>query len=179
MYGPDRWLIILGTLTIDSDNGCLFVSSGCVFDQGFENLQIGVYTFSAFCVDGSVHSVTFNVTGSETDYYHLGCGLWVKASANGIRLYNSTSDSLGIKAAKLELGSQQTLAHIENGAWQLNEIPDYGEQLARCQRYFQLYSASDKRPAKAVDCRPVMRADPSQGTIVIGSTTYYYNTADL
>ena len=40
-------------------------------------------------------------------------------------------------AAKLELGSQQTLAHQENGAWVLNEIPDYGEQLRRCQRYFQ------------------------------------------
>lgn len=39
-------------------------------------------------------------------------------------------------AAKLELGVQQTLAHKENGVWVLNEIPDYGEQLARCQRYY-------------------------------------------
>ncbi|MDO5765664.1 MAG: hypothetical protein Q4P84_08205, partial [Elusimicrobiales bacterium] len=37
---------------------------------------------------------------------------------------------------KLELGDRQTLAHQdENGVWQLNEIPDYGEQLARCQRH--------------------------------------------
>ena len=83
------------------------------------------------------------------------------------------------KAAKLELGDQQTLAHQENGNWVLNEIPNYGEQLARCQRYFQLYSSADLRPAKAVDCRPTMRADPSQSTIVVNSTTYYYNTADL
>ena len=41
-----------------------------------------------------------------------------------------------IKAIKLELGSQQTLAHQENGKWVPNEIPDYGEQLRRCQRYF-------------------------------------------
>ena len=40
-----------------------------------------------------------------------------------------------LKAAKLELGSQQTLAHQENGNWVPNEIPDYGEQLARCQRH--------------------------------------------
>ena len=41
-----------------------------------------------------------------------------------------------VLAAKLELGSQQTLAHQdENGNWVLNEIPDYGEQLRRCQRY--------------------------------------------
>lgn len=42
-----------------------------------------------------------------------------------------------IIAVKLELGSQQTLAHQdENGVWVLNEIPNFGEQLRRCQRYF-------------------------------------------
>lgn len=42
-----------------------------------------------------------------------------------------------VLAIKLELGSQQTLAHQDsNGNWVLNEIPDYGEQLRRCQRYF-------------------------------------------
>ena len=85
-----------------------------------------------------------------------------------------------LRGCKLELGTKQTLAHQdENGNWVLNEIPDYGEQLARCQRYFQLYSSADLRPAKAVDCRPTMRADPAQSTIVVNSTTYYYNTADL
>ena len=42
-----------------------------------------------------------------------------------------------IRAAKLELGSEQTLAHNEgteqNPVWVLNEIPDYGEELAKCQ----------------------------------------------
>lgn len=38
-------------------------------------------------------------------------------------------------AAKLELGTQQTLAHKENGVWVLNEIPKFGDQLAACQRY--------------------------------------------
>ena len=95
-----------------------------------------------------------------------------------MRLYGIGSHV--IKAVKLALGSQQTLAHQDaDGNWVLNEIPDYGEQLARCQRYFQLYSSADLRPAKAVDCRPTMRADPSQSTIVVNSTTYYYNTADL
>lgn len=42
-----------------------------------------------------------------------------------------------IIAVKLELGSQQTLAHQDaDGNWVLNEIPDYGEQLAKCQRYY-------------------------------------------
>lgn len=48
----------------------------------------------------------------------------------------SPNTTVKIKAIKLELGTHQTLAHQDdNGVWQLNEIPDYGEQLARCQRY--------------------------------------------
>lgn len=39
-------------------------------------------------------------------------------------------------AAKVEIGSTQTLAHQENGTWVLNEIPNYEDQLARCQRFF-------------------------------------------
>lgn len=54
----------------------------------------------------------------------------------------SVDEVLGtIKAAKLELGSTQTLAHNEGTEeapnWALNEIPDYGEEMAKCQRYFQ------------------------------------------
>lgn len=41
-----------------------------------------------------------------------------------------------IIAIKLELGDTQTLAHKENEKWVLNEIPDFGEQLRRCQRYY-------------------------------------------
>ena len=42
------------------------------------------------------------------------------------------------KAAKLELGSKQTLAYQdEEGNWQLFETPDYGEELAKCQAYLK------------------------------------------
>lgn len=51
-------------------------------------------------------------------------------------VYHNGEGTSTLKAAKLELGSQQTLAHQDaDGNWVLNEIPDYGEQLARCQRY--------------------------------------------
>ena len=62
----------------------------------------------------------------------------VRSDANRF-IYNvqpQDGDPNDIVAVKLELGSQQTLAHQENGAWVLNEIPDYGEQLRRCQRYY-------------------------------------------
>lgn len=50
---------------------------------------------------------------------------------------NTAGVTFTVKAVKLELGSQQTLAHQENGVWVLNEIPDFGEQLRRCQRYLR------------------------------------------
>lgn len=54
-----------------------------------------------------------------------------------IGLSTTLGGSAKILAVKLELGSVQTLARQVNGEWVLNEIPDYGEQLARCQRYYQ------------------------------------------
>lgn len=48
---------------------------------------------------------------------------------------NTAGATFTVKAVKLELGSQQTLAHQENGEWALNEIPKFGEQLAACQMY--------------------------------------------
>lgn len=54
--------------------------------------------------------------------------------------------SLDILAAKLELGDTQTLAHKENGVWVLNEIPDFGEQLRRCQRYYRRWTGADNKP---------------------------------
>lgn len=58
----------------------------------------------------------------------------------------STDNSATIIAIKLELGDTQTLAHKKNGVWVLNEIPDFGEQLARCQRYYRRWTGADNKP---------------------------------
>lgn len=42
------------------------------------------------------------------------------------------SSAATIVAVKLELGSEQTLAHQENGVWVLNDVPDYEYELYRC-----------------------------------------------
>lgn len=48
-----------------------------------------------------------------------------------------TNEISKVVAVKLELGDHQTLAHQDaDGNWVLNEIPDYVEQLMRCQRYY-------------------------------------------
>lgn len=57
---------------------------------------------------------------------------------------NSGGIAFTVKAAKLELGSQQTLAHLENGNWVLNENPKYEDVLSNCQRYaFNVVNSDD------------------------------------
>ena len=53
-----------------------------------------------------------------------------------VRFFTAEEKSWTIKAIKLELGTQQTLAHQEGGEWVLNEIPNFWQELAKCQRYF-------------------------------------------
>ena len=45
-------------------------------------------------------------------------------------------DPVRFDAVKLELGSSQTLAHLEGSTWVLNEVPSFPDQLAKCQAYF-------------------------------------------
>lgn len=52
-------------------------------------------------------------------------------------MYIPKGCKIKLLAAKLEIGPTQTLAHREGDKWVLNEVPEYGEQLRRCQRYFR------------------------------------------
>lgn len=91
--------------------------------------------------------------------------IYVNFGANG-------AGTCKIKAAKLELGSHQTLAHQEGGKWVLNEIPNYAEQLARCQRYafspeetfespqFRYYGGAEQRLIGILPFPVQMRAKP-------------------
>ena len=58
-----------------------------------------------------------------------------------VSIYATTRNVI-FEAVKLELGDRQTLAHQDaSGSWMLNEIPDKGMELFRCQRYMILFGA--------------------------------------
>lgn len=60
-----------------------------------------------------------------------------------ISLAMNPGTSIVVNAMKLEYGSHQTLARQdEDGNWQLFETPDYGEELAKCQRYLLVLNQS-------------------------------------
>lgn len=81
------------------------------------------------------------------DYQLSSCTVTLSATAPSegyffVDIVGMAGSSVDIKAAKLELGDTQTLAHKEGDKWVLNEIPDFREQLRRCQRYYFVTNAN-------------------------------------
>ena len=99
----------------DRSFGMLLLVNGSIFGSINSGVVAGetIFSYTAVLPD--------NITSLEAYYY--------PRNATG------TGEAY-LRGCKLELGDHQTLAHQdENGNWVLNEIPDYGEQLARCQRH--------------------------------------------
>ena len=143
-YSIDRW-------TFDGAGGTLIPGSDGVEIQKLSDKEYtspiqffepsrfplsSVVTISAI-VNGGLYSATGTVQsgtiatchGERFETYSLG-------ERNVFRFVITGEDSVKVLAVKLELGDTQTLAHKEGDKWVLNEVPDYGEQLRRCQRYF-------------------------------------------
>ena len=180
MYTFDRWEISIsstvsisgGGLSVIADFQQAILSSALILGQK--------YTMSVLSTDGRLGQLTFTLSQDVNINQGFGFGYFVifrDADNYWFRLYGTNEATY--LAIKLELGSQQTLAHQENGVWVLNEIPKFSDQLAECQRYYQVYTTEAARPAKALDCRPVMRTDPVQSTVSVGGATLYANSAEL
>lgn len=110
-YFLDRWKLVSGSVTIGS-NG--------------------------ITLNGTIVQILETAVGTDVTASALTTeGVVVASYDNNSKTISLTGTGQAFVAAKLELGSQQTLAHQDaDGNWVLNEIPDYGEQLRRCQRYF-------------------------------------------
>lgn len=138
-YGIDRWRVEEGA-TISLSGRALTITGGSQAgiiqnSETLTELLDKKCTFSALTPSGDLFSAEFVIGGTAGG---VAVGDFRVYSTSDTFLYVRPKDSSpkSIKAVKLELGSQQTLAHQDaNGNWVLNEIPDYGEQLRRCQRY--------------------------------------------
>lgn len=148
-YTIDRWM---STEEV-SVNSAGFVTSKTLVQriESAELLSGKILTFSALTASGEL------LTGSKALDAPADCvfvdvgGRVMQYSAywKGFQIYRNAA-ALDLLAVKLELGSQQTLAHQENGKWVLNEIPKFGDQLAECQRYCQMIQQYSAYPA-AID----------------------------
>ena len=187
-YFNDRWKLGAYNQTVTITNSGLHWSTttGIWCTQILENFDelIGKTLTLSAIIDGVLYSVTGVLNKSGNVGMQPVGSLFVELTNDekGFRFvtYNSPTPTVTILAVKLELGTHQTLAHQDaDGNWVLNEIPDYGEQLARCQRNFQTFATESLRPTNALDFRPVMRATPALSTITVGGKTLYTASADL
>lgn len=118
-YFIDRWKLISGTVEL---------------------------TDAGLVLNGTITQILENPVGDTTTATVL--------TTKGIDLaagrYQSITDSSGkargefsisatgqtIVAAKLELGNAQTLAMFTGKNWRIADIPDYSDELAKCQQYY-------------------------------------------
>lgn len=160
-YAIDRWWLQDSTSLNVVDGGVNVIGKWDI-EQFFEKaLPNGTYTLSLLYKDktGSDPLRLIAANRSSGDVAQI-----ITKDASGLLHVTFTSDKCDkivagfagsmdnvatFVAAKLELGSEQTLARKEGDTWVLNEIPDYGEQLRRCQRYCKVYPAETMLPCVA------------------------------
>lgn len=154
-YTIDRWKFNNNNsdIVID-DTGIMFTAKYeyAEFEQRYEfpkNISGKQITMSILADSFSGKGDFYLVIQNQTEYqtFHLSVGLnsfttkffdessVLRLFIQGQNVNETNPPKIHLLAAKLELGDTQTLAHKENGVWVLNEIPDYGEQLRRCQLY--------------------------------------------
>lgn len=151
-YTVDRWKLDIGG-AVTLEDGCICLKkTGTYWGEYFNDFDqfIGMtLTGSVLLSDGTLRTGSFVYNGSLNQgqiFFSFELGFYILRLSSSLTQceINSLVDNVKIKAVKLELGPTQTLAHLENGNWVLNEIPVYSDQLARCQRYMlQLVNTID------------------------------------
>lgn len=140
VYTIDRWQLANGSMEID--NG-ITINGDYLFEPLLEvvdSIRGKVVTASILLANNELRYATATIpatwggwdaiVGGNNGFALQGIG------ETSERLWFLVSDKSKVLAVKLELGPTQTLAHREGDKWVLNEVPDYGEQLRRCQRYY-------------------------------------------
>lgn len=161
-YGIDRWKAEAVTPNVTTiKDGYIELSQNALISQLLEEpyslcgkqvtvsalTTTGLYSatanvpskeeLSAITTDETIGVSYFAVNGNSTGYV---CLQHSKEHTTKVMLRAYSGYTVGVIAVKLELGPQQTLAHQVSGAWELNELPDYGEELTKCMRYLQIIS---------------------------------------
>ncbi len=165
-YCVDRWFLSSGNLSLTLNSGSARLTKTATtgyqimaqeIDPSLANYMIGKrVTLSVLSTEGN-DSTTYTVSSSagfDLTSMRIGTTNFVfnlmKSASTGkmsFRIFANGASKVGdyvdLIAAKLEFGAVQTLAHRENGTWVLNDPPpDYGQELAKCQRYQQVISAT-------------------------------------
>ena len=143
-YTIDRWRLGGAVGTASFDTSGVLLSNLTLISQYVDIKRISSgekYTISALWSNGLITATGILTKGSGVSSWQISTDTYPAARMCAIRQLTASAfqficqgDATNkIIAAKLELGTEQTLAHQENGMWILNEIPDYEEELIKCQ----------------------------------------------
>lgn len=148
----DRWFLSTGAaiggvaVTLSADGLVLNGNTQYQYTLIRQTLSAPVlfgqtYTLSVLLANGTLVQASGQATVEATIWCYLQITPTSYIRAVGLNTVEivETTETSPIIALKMEAGSHQTLAHQENGQWVINETPDYGEELAKCQRYFYRY----------------------------------------
>ena len=146
----DDWLLIRGTAALTSNGinlswgGSSVGGTGGTLRYAFSgNPFLGkTVTFSVLHSGGllSVSTTMASDTSVYSSVVNDVCLHILVSSGNMLcDIERRSETAITFYAAKLELGTQQTLAHNEgtsaNPAWVLNEVPDFATELLKCQQH--------------------------------------------
>lgn len=152
IYTIDRWQTSENS-TLTVNNGSVSLTGSYIFEpleEIVDALKGKTVTVSLLFSTGELEFATGVVPTTWSGWSSIAKNSHVGLQGIGedsSRLWLLITDSAkNILAVKLELGPTQTLAHREGDKWVLNEVPDYGEQLRRCQRYCIVYRAGTTLP---------------------------------
>lgn len=141
-YGIDRWASNSAVVLISSD-GVTITGDSVGFRQilnDYKLLSRKTVTLSFLAKERNGLLVISLISGSFRQDFTQD-GLFISQTITLPELtaplecwvYHDAEGTSTLKAAKLELGDQQTLAHQDaDGNWMLNEIPNYWEELLKC-----------------------------------------------
>lgn len=139
IYTIDRWRIESMSKLYVVKNGIRLSPNNWMQQiiKGSLDQYVGQKMTFSLLHDSGLDSTTVTISGELSDTpTSFGGVLRIEplGSSFGATIYQGNGSTI-FKAAKLELGDQQTLAYNKNGMWVLNEIPKYSEQYAICKLY--------------------------------------------
>ena len=130
-YTIDRWKLTSGSFSIptEGDHAYKGITLNGTIVQILEESIGQPVVASALLDDGTMITPTYN---------------------DNTKTFTLTATGQTIVAAKLEIGTQQTLAHNEgtdlNPNFVINEIPDYQSELEKCLHYYLKFGSNTRCP---------------------------------
>ena len=204
-YTIDRWkatnaatvvFVADGYITLDASAGAAYLRQ--FFENALPNQAVtisamvrGAGQLSHYLTNASGTSGVSTIRRStvESDEWEVFSATYTAdeftAEIRGATFAVTQGGKIDFRAVKLEYGTQQTLAHQDaDGNWVLNEIPDYGEQLALCQRYCQVmnigksFGFSGFLTSSATTARGFLPIKPMRAEPAISATGKMYVNTD-